>query len=150
MKRARVPVEVEHYFADLSAERRAVLYPVVETVWEAMPPGYELGLYGGMPSFVVPVERYSTSSNTQPLAYVSLAAQTNYNSLYLMGLSSDPEADAAFRAEWAATGRALNMRTSCLRFNTLADIDLDLIARTVASVSVDDLIARYERQNGRP
>ena len=146
MKKAHVPVEVEHYFADLSPERRAVLYPVIETVWDAMPPGYELGMYWGMPGFVIPLERFPNTYNKQPLAYVSLAAQKNYNSLYLMGLYSNPEADAAFRAEWAAAGLSLNMGKSCLRFNTLADIDLGIIARTVASVSVDDFISQYERE----
>ena len=149
MKNTHVHAEVEHYFADLTPERRAVLYPVIEALWDAMPVGYELGMFWGMPSFVVPLATFPHTYNTQPLAYVSLAAQKNYNSLYLMGLYSYPEADAAFQAEWAAAGLVLNMGKSCLRFKTLADLDLDIIARTVASVSVDDFIAQYERQRLR-
>jgi hypothetical protein len=98
---------------------------------------------------VVPLERYPNTYNQQPLAYVSLAAQKNYNSLYLMALYSFPEKDAAFRTAWAATGRTLNMGKSCVRFRTLADLDLDLIARTVASVFVEDFIANYERVRAR-
>ncbi|MBC7441990.1 MAG: DUF1801 domain-containing protein [Ramlibacter sp.] len=122
---------------------------MLDTVRDAMPAGYRLGVYGGILGWVVPLETYPNTYNKQPLAYVSLAAQKNYNSLYLMALYSFPEKDAAFRAEWAATGRALNMGKSCVRFKTLADLDLDLIAHVVASVSVDEFIANYERVTSR-
>ena len=144
-----VPFEVETLVLDLEPERRAVLYPVLDAVRDAMPAGYRLGVYGGILGWVVPLETFPNTYNKQPLAYVSLAAQKNYMSLYLMSLYSFPEKDAAFRAAWAATGRSLNMGKSCVRFKTLADLDLDLIAREVASVSVDDFIADYERLKHR-
>ncbi len=140
-----VPAEVEDYFFDLKPEQRAVLYPVIDAVRDAMPPGYVLGMHWGMPGWTIPLETFPNTYNGQPLAYVSLAAQKNYNSLYLMGLYGDPAADAAFRAEWAATGRKLNMGKSCLRFKTLADVDLGIIARTVASIPVDRYLATYQR-----
>ncbi len=140
-----VPAEVEDYFFDLQPEQRAVLYPVIDAVRDAMPPGYVLGMHWGMPGWTIPLETFPNTYNGQPLAYVSLAAQKNYNSLYLMGLYGDPAADAAFRAEWAASGRKLNMGKSCLRFKTLADVDLAIIARTVASIPVDRYLATYQR-----
>ncbi|MEO6201387.1 MAG: DUF1801 domain-containing protein [Cryobacterium sp.] len=145
MTSAAVPPEVEQYFLDLDPDRRAVLYPVIEAVHDAMPDGYHLGMYFGMPGWVIPLETYPNTYNGQPLAYISLGAQKNYNSLYLMALYSDPAADAAFRAEWAQTGRKLNMGKVCLRFKTLGDLDLDLIRRTVASVPVARFLATYER-----
>ncbi|TFD80227.1 DUF1801 domain-containing protein [Cryobacterium psychrophilum] len=110
-----------------------------------MPRGYELGMPHGMPGWVIPLSTYPKTYNGQPLSYVSLAAQKNYHSLYLMALYGNPAADAAFRAEWAATGLKLNMGKSCLRFKTLADIDLDIVTRSVASLSVEDFLATYER-----
>lgn len=148
MRKQPVPAEVENYFDDLQPAARAVLYPVIDAVRDAMPPGYELGMHFGMPGWVIPLSRYPKTYNGRPLAYVSLAAHKNYQSLYLMGLYGNPEKDAAFRAEWAATGRVLKMGKSCLRFRTLADIDLDIIARTVAGVSVEDYLAAYERVKG--
>jgi Domain of unknown function (DU1801) len=145
MTSQQVPAEVENYFEDLAPDKRAVLYPVFDTVRDAMPEGYLLGMGWGMPGWVVPLATFPHTYNSQPLAYVSLAAQRNYHSLYLMALYSDSEADADFRAEWAAAGLRLNMGKSCLRFKSLADLDLDLVARTVASVSVDEFIAGYER-----
>ncbi|WP_197059424.1 DUF1801 domain-containing protein [Cryobacterium sp. MLB-32] len=145
MRKQPVPSDVEDYFDDLEPNARAVLYPVIDAVRDAMPAGYELGLHSGVPGWVIPLARFPKTYNGQPLAYVSLAARKNYHSLYLMGLYSNPDRDAAFRAEWAASGRQLDMGKSCLRFRTLADVDLDIIARTVASVSVDDFLREYER-----
>ncbi|TFC92941.1 MULTISPECIES: DUF1801 domain-containing protein [Cryobacterium] len=144
-----VPFEVETLVLDLDADRRALLYPVLDTVRDAMPDGYRLGVYNGILGWVVPLETYPHTRDKQPLVYVSLAAHKSYNSLYLMALYSFPEKDAAFRADWAATGRALNMGTSSVRFKSLADLDLDLIAREVASVSVEEFIANYERVKHR-
>jgi hypothetical protein len=149
MTAPQLPVEVENYFEDLASDKRAVLYPVFDAVRDAMPAGYELGMSWGMPGWVVPLETFPHTYNKQPLAYVSLAAQRNYHSLYLMALYSDPQADAAFRAEWAAVGLKLNMGKSCLRFKSLGDLDIDIVARTVASVSVQDFIAVYERARPR-
>jgi hypothetical protein len=140
-----IPGSVDEYFAALDDERRAVVLPVFEVIHQSMPDGYELGMHWGMPSWVIPLAVFPNTYNKQPLAYVSLAAQKNYNSLYLMGLYSDPGLDAAFREEWAATGHTLKMGKSCLRFTRLADVDLDLIARSVASVPVERFLASYER-----
>jgi len=145
MSSQAIPPEVENYFLDLEPEQRVVLYPVIDAIRDAMPEGYRLGMHFGMPGWVIPLETYPNTYNGRPLAFVSLAAQKNYYSLYLMGLYGDAEADAAFRAEWAATGRKLNMGKSCLRFRSLADVDLDLIRRAVAGVPVARFLATYER-----
>jgi hypothetical protein len=140
-----VPASVEDYFDDLSPAARAVLYPVADVVRDAMPPGYVLGMNFGMPGWVIPLSAYPNTYNGQPLAYVSVAAQKNHHSLYLMALYSNVQADADFRAEWADTGLKLNMGKSCLRFRSLADLDLDIVASCVASVSVEQYLATYER-----
>lgn len=145
MSPSPVPDEVVEYFVDLDPARRAVLYPVMDSIRDAMPEGYRLGVQWGMPGWVVPLETFPNTYNKQPLAYVSLAAQKNYNSLYLMGLYSIPELEAGFRSDWAAAGLKLDMGKSCLRFKSLADLDLDIIARTVASVPVEAFLATYRR-----
>ena len=140
-----VPQEVEHYLADIPGERGEALRAVFDATAAAMPPGYELGIHWKMPTWVLPLDTYPDTYNKQPLAYVALAAQKNYNSLYLLGVHGDSAEDAEFRREWAATGLKLNMGKSCLRFRTVADIDLGIISRTVASTPVDRFIALYER-----
>jgi len=140
-----VPPDVEEYFAALDEKRRAVILPVFDVVRESMPDGYELAMGWGMPTWVIPLSTYPDTYNKQPLAYAGIAAQKQYNSLYLTGLYGNPELNAAFREEWAATGRTLNMGKSCLRFKKLDDVDLGIIARAVAAVPVERFLATYER-----
>jgi hypothetical protein len=98
-----------------------------------------------MPGWVIPLDTYPNTYNKQPLAYVSLAANKNYNSLYLMALYSDSADNKEFRESWARGGRRLDMGKSCLRFKTLDDVDLPLIASTVAAFPVARYLAIYER-----
>ena len=145
-----VPTDVVEYFGALPDDRRAVVEPVFDTVHRAVPDGYELSIGWGMPTWSVPLTVYPETYNGQPLAFVSLAAQKNYNSLFLMMLYSDSEEDLAFRREWAATGRKLNMGKSCLRFRRADDVDLDILARTIQSWPVDRFLATYERIRQTP
>lgn len=149
MSSEHIPTEVASYFAGLDPAKRDTIYPVFEALVEAIPEGYQLGMHWGMPTWVVPLEIYPDTYNKQPLAFVGLAAQKNYNSLYLMFLYSDSEDEAAFRSDWAQTGRKLDMGKSCLRFRSLADLDLGLISRAVASVPVEQFLSTYERIQSR-
>ncbi|WP_426519482.1 DUF1801 domain-containing protein [Diaminobutyricibacter sp. McL0618] len=148
MVKVSVPPGVAAYFDALSADKRAVVLPVFETVRAAMPEGYRLGMQWKMPGWVVPLELFPTTYNKQPLAYVSIAAQKTYNSLYLMAIYSDTDEDSRFREAWSRGGRTLDMGKSCLRFRTLADVDLELVAETVAAFPVERFLATYERIRG--
>jgi hypothetical protein len=149
MSTTGVPAEVEAYLAGLDSKRRDSIRPIFDTLQQSIPEGYELGMHWGMPTWVVPLERYPDTYNKQPLAFVSLAAQKNYNSLYLMFLYSDSDEDKAFREAWAEAGRKLDMGKSCLRFRSPEDLDVGLIATWVSSVPVDDFLAGYERIKAR-
>lgn len=135
---------VEDYLAALEPERAETIRTVIDVVRRAMPVGYAESIMFGMVGWGVPLERYPVTYNSQPLGYVALASQKRYCSLYLMGLYMRAGAEEDFRARWSAP-RALDLGKSCVRFRTAADLDLPLIAETVASVPVDELIAMYER-----
>jgi hypothetical protein len=140
-----IPAVVQEYLVGIEGERGDAVRTVFDVVYRAMPNGYELTDFHGAPSWVVPLSTFPVTYNGDPLAYVGLIAQKNYNSLYLMGLYSDPDVLDAFTDEWAATGLKLNMGKSCLRFRKLADIDLGVIERTVARMPVDRYLDLYER-----
>ncbi|MFF2050005.1 DUF1801 domain-containing protein [Leifsonia sp. NPDC058194] len=147
MRAEPLPAEVVDYLEALPSKRREVYQPVFDTVAEAMPDGYRLGVQWRMPGWVVPLETFPDTYNGQPLAYVSLGAQKNYTSLYLMALSSDSAEERGFRREWASSGRRLDMGKSCVRFRSLADVDLPLVAKTVAAFPVARFVSIYERAN---
>ncbi len=145
MSDSAVPEDVRAYLDALPEERRAVIGTVFDTVRAAMPDGYELAMAWGMPTWSVPLATFPRTYNGKPLAYVSLAAQKNYNSLYLMALYSDSTEEADFAERWRESGRTLDMGKSCLRFRRLEDVDLGIVADTVAAMPVERFLETYER-----
>lgn len=139
----------DDYLAALEPDRRAVLSVVVDLVRRALPPGYEESVAHGMPTWSVPLARLPQTYNGEPLPYVAVAAQKRHSSVHLMGLYASAEQDLDFRRRWTASGRRLDMGKSCLRFRTLDDLDLDLLAEAIASTGVDDYVALYESARSR-
>lgn len=140
---------VQEYLDNLEPDRREVVSAVREVINDAMPDGYEEGIAYGMIGWSIPLERYPDTYNGQPLGYVALAAQKRYYSLYLNAVYAGSVDEAEFRRRWEASGRKLDMGKSCLRFRKLEDLDLDLIAETVAGTPLDAYIARYEQARDR-
>jgi uncharacterized protein YdhG (YjbR/CyaY superfamily) len=143
------PDDVAAYLDAAPEQWREMLRDVFGTVAEAMPVGYELGMHWGMPTWVVPLARFPKTYNGQPLGYVSIGAQKNYLSVYLMGLYSVPEEVEAFREAWRTSTGRVDMGKSCLRLKKPADVDHELLARTVAGTPVDRFIETYERIQAR-
>jgi len=135
---------VEEYLASLPEDRRAAVSKVRAVILANLPDGYEEGMQYGMIGYYVPLEDYPDTYNGQPLGYIALASQKNYMSLYLMSVYSDTRRAQAFTQQYKATGKKLDMGKSCVRFKSLDDLPLDLIADTVASVPVDKFLGEYE------
>ena len=135
---------VDEYLADLAEDRREALTAVRRVILENLPQGYEETMQHGMIGYVIPLERYPVTYNGQALTYTGLASQKNYMSLYLMNIYSDPETERWFVKRYEASGKKLNMGKSCLRFNKLDDLPMDLIGETIAATSVAHFIERYE------
>ena len=140
-----VPDDVAAYLDSAPEQWREILDGVFGTIHGAMPEGYELGMHWGMPTWVVPLARFPKTYNGQPLSYVSVGAQKNYVSVYLMGVYSVPEEVEAFREAWRSSTGRIDMGKSCLRLKKPADVDHELLARTVAGTPVDRFIETYER-----
>ena len=109
-----------------------------------MPEGFEESISYGMIGWSVPLSRYPDTHNGQPLGYVALAAQKNNYALYLMGVYADGVQEERLLAAYAEMGRKPDMGKSCVRFRQLDHLPLTAICELVASMSVDDYIARYE------
>ena len=135
---------VEAYLAELPPERREAIEAVREVVLANLPAGYEEQMQFGMISYVVPLSRYPKTYNKQALQLAALASQKQYMALYLNTVYADPAQYEEFVAAYRATGKRLDMGKSCVRFKRLADLPLDLVARAVAAVGVDEFVATYE------
>ena len=135
---------VTDYLADLPPDRRAEIEKVRDLVNSAMPDGYPEGVGYGMIVWFIPLERYPDTYNRQPLGYVALAAQKNYNSLYLNCVYSSKDQMERFRQAWAAAGKKLDMGKSCIRFKQADNLALDVVRDEIASTAPDEFIRIYE------
>ena len=135
---------VADYLAELPADRRAEITKVRDVINGALPAGYREGMGYGMIGWVVPLEAYADTYNKQPLAYGGLAAQKNYNSLYLNCVYSSKERTEKLRAAFAAAGKKLDMGKSCIRFKRADELALNAIRDEIASASPRQFIRVYE------
>jgi hypothetical protein len=127
------------------AERRAALEAVRAVILANLPDGYLEGMQYGMIAYYVPLKRYPTTYNKQPLSIAALASQKNYMSLHLMGVYGSPTLREWFEAEYQQSGKRLDMGKGCLRFKRVDDLPLDLIGKVIAATPVDTFIAGYEQ-----
>jgi hypothetical protein len=133
---------VTEYLAELPDERRAEVSAVRDVILANLPAGYVEGMMWGMITWSVPLEVSGPTYNKQPLAYVSLAAQKNYCSVYLTTVMGPGE--LSFRERYEATGKKLDMGKSCIRFKRASDLALDVIGEEIARLSVDDFLGWHD------
>lgn len=140
------------YLKELPPERRKVVQAVRKVIKAALPAGFKEVMQYGMISYVVPLKTYPTgylNDPKVPLPYISLAAQKNYFSVYLMGLYADPKRLSAFVEATARAGKTLNMGKSCVRFRKLERLALDALSDAVAAFSVEEVIDIYQNTRGK-
>jgi hypothetical protein len=136
---------VNEYLEQLPEDRRAALQAVREVVLKHLPKGYEEVLQYGMLAYVVPLKAFPAgylNRKNEPVAYVCLASQKNYMSLYLMSVYGD--AEGKFRKEYEATGKKLDMGKSCVRFKKVEELPLEVIGKAVAKWPMKGFIAMCE------
>lgn len=56
----------------------------------------------------------------------------------------DPRLRQEFEIAYRKTGKKLDMGGSCVHFKTLDDLPLDVVGDTIARVTVDEYVKRYE------
>jgi len=135
---------VEEYLAELPEERREAVDTVRQVILENLPKGYEEVMNWGMITYQVPLETYPDTYNRKPLMYAALASQKNHMSVYLTGIYMDEKARQDFEAAYKSTGKRYDVGKSCVRFRKLDDLPLDLIGESIASLSVEDFVARVK------
>src|SRR5690606_31931040 len=104
------------------------------------PEGYQETINWGMLSYEVPLEKYPDTYNKKPLNYIGLAAQKNYNSLYLMSVYQNPADYQALMDAFDAMGVKPDMGKSCIRFKKLEQLPLDAISSLIAKTPVQEFI----------
>jgi uncharacterized protein YdhG (YjbR/CyaY superfamily) len=120
---------VDAYLKSLPDDRRLAIEALRAIVLKNLPSGYMEVMNYGMISYEVP--------GTKPLMYAAIASQKNHMAIYFCAFSHIPDAEKRFVEAWKGK-RKPDLGKACLRFKDLGDIDLDLIAKTIASTPPED------------
>ena len=136
---------VEQYLNDLPEDRKESLSIVREAIVKNLPTGYVEVMNWGMITYEVPLETFPDTYNGKPLMYVALASQKNHMSVYLMGCYMSPEIRKKFENAYKQSGKKFDAGKSCIRFKKEEDLPLELIGKTIGSMSVEQFIENYLR-----
>lgn len=141
---------VARYIKELPEEQRKIVKAIRDLVRANLPPGYEECMQYGMISWIVPRAMLKETYNGQPLAVVSLAAQKNYISLYLMGVYMTPNGQDQLVAGFRAAGKKLDMGKSCLRIKSPGDLSLEAVAQALGAIGASELVEMYLKSRAKP
>ena len=143
--KTRPVLTVSQWLASVPAERKDAINAVRATVNEHLPAGYEETVDWGMLAWVVPLATLPDTYNGHPLMLAALGAHTKRMTIYLMTVYGDPTIRKEFEAAFKKAGKKLDMGGSCVHFKTLDDLPLDVVGDTIARVSVDKYVERYQQ-----
>ncbi|AEV28843.1 protein of unknown function (DU1801) [Sphaerochaeta pleomorpha str. Grapes] len=131
---------VDEYLASQLPVQKEVLSSVREFILAHIPSGIEENIRWGMITYEVPIKRNPSTYNRQPLMYAALSAQKHHCSLYLTAAYLSEENTKLIVEGFAKAGKKLNMGKSCIRFKTVEDLALDVIASILISYTVDSFL----------
>ncbi|MDX2131670.1 MAG: DUF1801 domain-containing protein [Planctomycetota bacterium] len=140
---------VAEYLDSLPPDRREALEAVRRTILENLDDQYEEGMQYGMIGYYVPHSVFPDGYHCdprQPLPFAGLASQKNHMSVYLMSMYGSPGGEAAFRRDWEATGRKLDMGKCCIRFKRLEQVALDVLGKSIREMPAHRWIEHYTRE----
>jgi uncharacterized protein YdhG (YjbR/CyaY superfamily) len=139
---------IDEYLASLPEDRRETIAAVRAIVLNNLPDGYEEAMNWGMIAYQIPLATYPDTYNKQPLMYAALASQKQHMAIYLTGIYTSDTSRKAFEKAYKATGKRFDVGKSCVRFRTLDDLPLELIGKTIASITPQALIRLTEKVHG--
>jgi hypothetical protein len=139
----------DEYIASPPAERQAAMTQLRQVIMKNLPKGFIETMQYGMIGYAVPHSLYPAGYHckpSEPLPFISIAAQKNFIALYHMGLYFDKELMAWFLGEYAAIHKLKpDMGKSCIRFRKENDIPFELIGRLALRLTPKQWIALYEQ-----
>jgi hypothetical protein len=136
---------VTEYLASLPEDRRRAMKAVRTVIRANLPKGLVEAMNWGMIVYEVPLKTCPDTYNGQPLAYAALASQKHYMSVYLMGIYGSEELRADFEQSYRASGKRMDIGKACVRFRTLDDLPLDVVANAIGALTIEEFIAMHSQ-----
>jgi len=139
---------VKDYLKSLPEDRRLAIEALRKVIRKNIDKAFEEGMQYGALGYYLPHSRYPDGYHCdpkQPLPFAGIASQKNHIGLYLFCVYTSSHEEAAFRKDWMASGKRLDMAKSCVRVNKLEDIPLDVVGRAFKRITAKKFVASYER-----
>src|SRR5688572_2235363 len=139
---------VAEYLDSLPLDRRIAIEAVRKVIVDNLDDDVAEGMHYGMICYHVPHRVFPAGYHCDPripLPYAALAVQKQYMSLYLMTCYSDGAEGKWFRSAWEKTGRKLDMGKSCIRFRSLDDVALDVVAEAIRRMPGKRHVEMYQQ-----
>jgi len=140
---------VKDYLEALPEDRRKEISRVRTVIRKHLPKGYVEAMTYGTIAYQVPLAALPNTYNGQPLCYAALAAQKNFNTLYLMGAYGSPKQRKQLEDAFKKAGKKLDMGKSCVHFKAADDLPLDAIGKLIADIPLKKYISIYEESRAR-
>jgi hypothetical protein len=140
---------VKEYLSELPEERRGAVEKVRKVILDNLPKGFEEAMNWGMITYQVPLSRYPDTYNREPLMYAALASQKNHMALYLIGIYANDTMRQQFEDDYRASGKRLDIGKSCVRFKSIDDLPLYLVAKAIVAFDVESFIKEFERARSK-
>ena len=134
----------QQYLAELPDDKRDVVASLRELVLANLPEGY-VETMKGMLLYEVPLSITGKTYNGKPLMYAAIGAQKNHVGLYLCSLYCNDNLKVEFEANYAASGKKLDMGKSCLRIKKMDQVDPAAIAQAIAAVPMEEFVKASAR-----
>jgi hypothetical protein len=128
---------VDEYLKSLPKDRREAIAAVRDVIRRNLDSDYAEGMQYGMIGYYVPHAVFPPgyhSDPKQPLPFAALASQKNHMAIYLMSVCVGDAEAAGFRAAYEKAGKKLDMGKSCIRFQRVEDLALDVIGDAIRRV----------------
>ena len=138
---------VEQYLAELPADRRVAIEAVRRTILANKDSDVEEGIQYGMIAYFVPPRVFPAGYHGDPklpLPFAGLASRKQHMSLHMMACYGGTLEEKWLRERWTRTGRKLDMGKACIRFRSLDDVPLEVVAEAFRRVSAASYITQYE------
>ena len=148
MAKTARPATVAAYLASLTPEKRAAIEEARAFVHKHISKKYAEFMNWGVINWGIPLEEFADTYNGQPLCYVALGAQKNYNSFYLMGAYDGSNGVKTMAAAFKKAGKRFDMGKCCLRFKTLEDLELTSVGKQIAMSTPKQYLDYYKRTKG--
>lgn len=136
---------VTEYLASLPEDRRRAMKAVRTVIRANLPKGLVEAMNWGMIVYEVPLKTCPETYNGQPLAYAALASQKHYMSVYVMGIYGSEDLRADFEQSYRASGKRMDVGKACVRFRTLDDLPLDVVANAIRALTIDEFVAMHDQ-----